>query len=160
MREALLVIHFLILSLSVCSGFMGEGLRNRQGSFLKQRNINRDLSLKRLSLSSSSSEEAPSENQFSVVIGKRSALNLDSDGTLTFSDSLSVEGSLSGRLECLCYNSENTLVRIGPEGELQADVKCVAMVEVLGTLIGNVHCQRLLVGPNARVIGDIITESL
>ena len=134
---------------------MSKGLKNGPSASL-------ELSRNRVHITSlkSTLEEGLSENNFSVVIGKGSDLNLDSVGTLTFSDSLLVEGSLSGRLECLCYNSKDTHVKIGVEGKLRADVKCVAMVEVLGSLTGDVHCQHLIVGPGAEVLGNITTESL
>uniref|UniRef100_A0A7S3V973 Polymer-forming cytoskeletal protein n=1 Tax=Chaetoceros debilis TaxID=122233 RepID=A0A7S3V973_9STRA len=132
-------------------------------------------------------------DDFSVVIGKNSMLNLEGDGHLTFSDSLLVEGTLVGNLKCLVdvnahvdtdfhgdyahrsiieANDEDepgtsssspssstpltpTLVKIGTEGELHADVKCVSTVEVWGKLVGDAHCDTLMVAPGAVIIGDI-----
>lgn len=110
-------------------------------------------------LRSSLDDELSSEN-FSVVIGKGSALNLDGDGSLTFQDSLLVDGSLAGNLKCLADSFEDTLVRVGIGGELLADINCVAVVQVFGSVTGNIHCQQLIVGPGASIVGNIVSEKM
>ena len=129
--------------------FITTGVKVRPLSFhpLKSsdnKNLEEDLSL---------------AEEYSVVIGKGSTLDLEGDGTLTFADSLLVEGTLIGSLKCLRDSSlENTLVKIGIEGELQADVQNIAIVEVLGKLTGDVFCRQLIIGPGAQVVGNIMTE--
>lgn len=125
----------------------------------------------RISRSSSSSEN------FSVVIGKGSTLNLEGNGTLTFSDSLLVEGTLIGKLKCLHdvhkyrTNDDNdydddddddniTLVKIGLQGELHADVNCVSNLVIDGVLRGDVMCKTVVIGSTAHVIGDIVAEEM
>jgi len=130
----------------------------------------------RISISRSSSS---SEN-FSVVIGKGSTLNLEGNGTLTFSDSLLVEGTLKGKLKCLhdinkyrTNDDDNddddddededdniTLVKIGLQGELHADVNCVSNLVVDGVLRGDVMCKTVVIGSTAHVIGDIVAEEM
>ena len=120
------------------------------------------------------------EQQYSVVIGKGSILNLENDGTLTFSKSLLVEGTLIGNLQCTCtsldsyhncnndnidekeVNCMDTSVMIGKEGQLTAHiVNCgVAKLNVQGQLIGDVHCDKLIVGKYAVLIGDIKVRSM
>jgi len=118
-------------------------------------------STKILPLKSTRDDNISADN-FSVVIGKGSALNLQGDGILTFSDSLLVEGTLIGNLKCLRDENslENTFVKIGAEGELYSDVKCVSAVEVLGKLTGDIDCQQLNIGPGAQVIGNIRAGSM
>lgn len=124
-----------------------------------------------LSSSNGDYDEYDTKEKFSVVIGKGSTLNLEGDGTLTFSESLLVEGTLIGRLRCLQSSSDaefllenlqrhETKVKIGPEGELQADIHCVKNVEVQGLLKGNVCCHSLVVSKGASVIGDIMAEEI
>ncbi len=139
--------------LRTCEGFNIKSFADRQ---IALRNLNRN---KMTSSDTAFGEEFADQN-FSVVIGKKSDLKLDIDGTLTFSSSLLVEGSLSGRLKCLSYNSRDTYVKIGVEGELRADVKCVAMVEVLGRLTGDVYCKHLIVREGAEVVGNVTTETM
>jgi cytoskeletal protein CcmA (bactofilin family) len=114
------------------------------------------------------------KEKYSVVIDRNTILNLEGDGTLTFSESLLVEGKLIGGLRCLQTSLEDTpenlfhqnqndcdtKVKIGMTGEIHADITCVKNVEVLGVVKGNIHCHSLVVGKHASIIGDITVEQM
>ena len=132
--------------------------------------MNRRLVMTHVSSLSNSNNEStdiiPLVEQYSVVIGKGSAINLEGAGTLNFSDTLLVEGTLRGRLRCLRQDDLDddqdsmTVVTIGPEGELQADVKCVRHVDVYGTLRGDVLCESVIIRRGASFIGNIIASDM
>lgn len=118
-------------------------------------------------------EKEDNHSSYSVIIGKGSSLNLEGAGTLTFSHTLRVDGFLRADLECTRSSStihedgqepmeeeefELTGVVIGPDGELHADISSVDYVQVFGKLIGSVVCDRLIMGPNGELAGDVLTK--
>jgi cytoskeletal protein CcmA (bactofilin family) len=173
----LLFIIFITLNFNNVNGFITSSTRpllvmTRTSTRKRIGTSSRRTASTRISISKSSSS---SEN-FSVVIGKGSTLNLEGNGTLTFSDSLLVEGTLKGKLKCLhdinqhrTNNDDNddddddnniTLVKIGLQGELHADVNCVSNLVVDGVLRGDVMCKTVVIGSTAHVIGDIVAEEM
>jgi len=113
------------------------------------------------------------DESYSVIIGKNSCLNLEGDGTLTFSKSLLVEGKLICRLRCLHdgstvktmvdnqqHDASTTKVKVGVEGELQADISCIQNVQVLGIVRGDINCHSLMLGKHASVIGNIVAQDI
>lgn len=115
---------------------------------------------------------------FSLIIDKESILNLEQNdkknGTLEFAKSLLIEGTVIGKLHCTYYDNQSdiagstgascdasTFLKIGDDGELRANVEnCVMNVDVLGKLIGDVHCDKLYVGKKAVLIGNVKARSM
>lgn len=100
--------------------------------------------------------------EHTVVIDHDSNLDLR-DGTLSFPETLIVQGSLKvGKLRCTRENShpKGAKVKVALGGYLGATVYCAEQVEVWGTLNGNIHCETLLLGPDAIVEGNIEAKFL
>jgi len=112
----------------------------------------------------SSQEKIDNVNEtYSQVIGTGSTLSLEGEGTLTFEESLLIQGTFIGKLNCTgicnddCDEDEclTTTVKVGLGGVLLSDVNCVMNVDIDGKLIGDAICDRIRIGPTAELYGDI-----
>lgn len=85
------------------------------------------------------------KNDFCVAIGHGTALTVES---LRFPHSLLVLGFVNANLLVCSGDADDpgTLVRIGKGGVLHANIDGVKTVEAFGKLIGNIECDRLVVG--------------
>jgi len=102
------------------------------------------------------------EQEYTVVIDNDSDLDLR-DGTLSFPDTLLVQGSLKvGKLRCTRekLNPKGARVKVAAGGYLGATLYCVEQVEIWGEMHGNIHCETLLLGPEAVVEGNIEAKFL
>jgi cytoskeletal protein CcmA (bactofilin family) len=100
--------------------------------------------------------------EYTVVIDNDSDLDLR-DGSLSFPDTLLVQGSLKvGKLRCTRENlhPKGAKVKVATGGYLGATLYCAEQVEIWGELHGNIHCETLLLGPDAIVEGNIETKFL
>lgn len=100
---------------------------------------------------------------YSVVIDSDSEMDLR-DGILSFPDRLLVQGSLIvGKLRCTrerLADSKGAKIKVDSGAYLEATLFCAEQVEVWGTLRGNIQCETLLLGPDAKVEGNIETNFL
>ena len=106
-----------------------------------------------------------------VIIGPNSTLNLEeNNGALEFANSLLVQGTFIGNIMSKTTMQTRTApapaattptVHIEKQGQLRTNIMDGVMnVLVHGKLVGNVHCDKLHLGKDAVLIGDIKTRSL
>ncbi len=138
----------------------------------RQQRVLHQLQLRASNSHGNNSNDDTISEIFSLIIDKESILNLEQNdneknGTLEFSKSLLIEGTVIGKLHCTYYYDNksdfagSTFLKIGDDGELRGNVEnCVMSVDILGKLVGDVHCDKLYVGKKAVLIGNVKARSM